>query len=178
MHLAFRASALLLAAGAPGLRAAALALVLACPLAAQAPVRRSNVATLPFEDGLIVLDAHSDGRVVIGASHGDSTIAVSLPAEQVKLWADSTARLLARRVRKSSERRSYRSSVVNHEIGGGVSFTRHVTAGESVYRLYFANTTYGGFPFDLSRDEGGIFVHSLREAVRRARELSAPRKKQ
>ena len=52
-----------------------------------------------------MIDAHSDGKVVIGASAGDSTIATPFPAADVRQWADSTARLLARRVPKSAKER-------------------------------------------------------------------------
>jgi hypothetical protein len=158
---------------AAGALALLLAMLLALPLAAQTRVIRRNVATLPFEDGLIVVDAHSDGKVVIGASHGDSTSATPLPAATVKEWADSTARLLARRVPRSSKPRVYRSSMVNPETGAGVSFTRRVTRGKSTYRLFFANARYGGFPFELSKGEGELLVHSLRKAEKTARALSA-----
>ena len=143
-------------------------------LAAQAPVVRRNAATLPFEHGLIVIDAHSDGKVVIGASAGDSTIATPLPAAEVKLWADSTARLLARRVPKAAKPRVYRSGIVNRETSAGISFTRRINAGKSSYRLFFANSSYGGFPFDLSRSEADQFVKSLRGAVRMSRALAKP----
>ena len=141
---------------------------------AQGSLVRRNVATLPFEHGLIVIDAHSDGKVVVGASAGDSTIATPLPAAEVKLFADSTARLLARRVPKSAKERVYRSGVVNSETSAGISFTRRISAGKSGYRLFFANSNFGGFPLDVSRAEADQFVASLRRAVRTARELSAP----
>src|SRR5690606_35676585 len=106
---------------------------------AQGDVVRRNVATLPFEHGLIVIDAHSDGKVVIGASAGDSTIATPFPAAEVRQWADSTARLLARRVPKSVKERLYRSGIVARETGAGISFTRRIVSGRSIYRLFFAN---------------------------------------
>jgi hypothetical protein len=153
-----------------------LCAVLAAPAAARAQgdVVRRNVATLPFEHGLIVIDAHSDGKVVIGASAGDSTIATPFPALEVRQWADSTVRLLARRVPKSVKERVYRSGIVNRETSAGVSFTRRITAGKSAYRLFFANSNYGGFPLDVSRAEADQFVQSLRRAFRTARELSSP----
>jgi hypothetical protein len=144
------------------------------PLEAQDAVVRRNAATLPFEHGLIVIDAHSDGQVVVGASVGDSTIATPLPAPEVKLWADSTARLLARRVPKAAKPRVYRSGVVNRETSAGISFTRRISGGKSSYRLFFANTSYGGFPFDVSRSEADQLVQSLRSAVKMARALSRP----
>jgi hypothetical protein len=157
----------------------ALLLCAVVPLAARAQegqgsVVRRNAATLPFEHGLIVIDAHSDGKVVIGASAGDSTIATPLPAAEVNRWADSTARLLARRVPKSVKQRVYRSGVVNRETSAGISFTRRISAGKSTYRLFFANSNYGGFPFDVNRAEADQFVKALRRAVRTARELSTP----
>ena len=165
------------AAGMVLLVAAALAPASPSPLAAQDPVVvRRNAATLPFEHGLIVVDAHSDGTVVVGASAGDSTIATPLPASQVKLWADSTARLLARRVPRTAKARVYRSSVVNRETSAGISFTRRINAGKSSYRFFFANTSYGGFPFDVSRSEADQFVRSLRSAVKMVRELSKPQR--
>ena len=154
--------------------AVSLAPRVAPPLAAQAPAVRRNAATLPFEHGLLVIDAHSDGQVVVGASVGDSTIATSFPAAEVKLWADSTARLLARRVPKAAKPRVYRSGIVNRETSAGISFTRRISAGKSSYRIFFANSSYGGFPFDLSRSEVDQFVKSLRGAVRMARELAKP----
>jgi hypothetical protein len=150
--------------------------VLAAPAtsSAQGDVVRRNVATLPFEHGLIVIDAHSDGKVVIGASAGDSTIATPFPAAEVRQWADSTARLLARRVPKSVKERVYRSGIVNRETSAGVSFTRRISSGKSAYRLFFANSSYGGFPLDVSRAEADQFVKSLQRAFRTARELSSP----
>lgn len=162
------------AAGMALLVAASLAPVGAAPLAAQAPVVRRNVATLPFEHGLLVIDAHSDGQVVVGASVGDSTIATSFPAAQVRVWADSTARLLARRVPTKARPRVYRSGIVNRETSAGISFTRRIAAGKSRYRFFFANTSFGGFPFDMSRSEADHFVRSLRSAVKMARALSRP----
>lgn len=156
--------------------ATALVPVAVPSLAAQGDVVRRNAATLPFEHGLIVIDAHSDGRIVVGASAGDSTIATPLPAAEVKLWADSTARLLARRVPRKAKPRVYRSGIVNRETSAGISFTRRVDAGKSTYRLFFANTNYGGFPFDLTRSEADQLVKSLRGAVKMARELSMPRR--
>jgi hypothetical protein len=141
---------------------------------AQGSVVRRNVATLPFEHGLIVIDAHSDGKVVIGASAGDSTIATPLPAAEVKLWADSTARILARRVPKSVKQRVYRSGIVNRESSAGISFTRRISSGKSTYRLFFANSSYGGFPFDVGRAEADQLVKALRRSVKTARELSTP----
>lgn len=141
---------------------------------AQGNVVRRNVATLPFEHGLIVIDAHSDGKVVIGASAGDSTIATPFPAAEVKQWADSTARLLARRVPKSVKQRVYRSGIVEQETSAGVSFTRRIVSGRSSYRLFFANSSYGGFPLEVSRDEADQFVSALRRAFKMAREMSAP----
>lgn len=141
---------------------------------AQGNVVRRNVATLPFEHGLIVIDAHSDGKVVIGASAGDSTIATPLPAAEVKLWADSTARILARRVAKSVKQRVYRSGIVNRETSAGISFTRRIDAGKSSYRLFFANSNFGGFPFDLTRAEADQLVKALRRSVKTARALSTP----
>lgn len=159
-----------------GLVAIAYAAMACIPAAAgaQGSVVRRNVATLPFEHGLIVIDAHSDGKVVIGASAGDSTIATPFPAAEVRRWADSTARLLARRVPKSVKQRVYRSGIVNQETSAGVSFTRHISAGKSAYRLFFANSSYGGFPLDVSRAEADQFVQSLRRAFRTARALSTP----
>ncbi|HEU4585682.1 MAG TPA: hypothetical protein VFR95_08020 [Gemmatimonadaceae bacterium] len=156
------------------------ALVLSVSLAmpsnarAQGAVVRRNVATLPFENGLIVIDAHSDGKVVIGASAGDSTIATPFPAAEVRQWADSTAKLLARRVPKSVKQRLYRSGIVNSETSAGVSFTRRIASGNSTYRLFFANSSYGGFPIDVTREEVDQFVKSLQRAFRTARDLSAP----
>jgi hypothetical protein len=152
----------------------AAALIAARGVGAQGSVVRRNAATLPFEHGLIVIDAHSDGKVVIGASAGDSTIATPLPAAEVKLWADSTARLLARRVPKSVKQRVYSSGIVNRETSAGISFTRRISAGKSSYRLFFANSNYGGFPVDVSRAEADQLVTALRRAVRTARELSTP----
>lgn len=164
--------------GAARIRIAVLlvasALLTAPKLEAQTSVVRRNVATLPFEHGLIVIDAHSDGKVVVGASVGDSTIATPFAAAEVKLFADSTARLLARTVPKSVKERSYRSGVVNGETSAGISFTRRINAGKSAYRFFFANSDFGGFPFDVSRVEADQFVASLRRAVRTARALSAP----
>jgi hypothetical protein len=156
--------------------AVVLCVALAAPAAvrAQGSVVRRNVATLPFEHGLIVIDAHSDGKVVIGASAGDSTIATPFPAAEVRQWADSTARLLARRVPKTARERVYRSGIVNGETSAGVSFTRRISSGKSTYRLFFANSNYGGFPLDVSRAEAEQFVKSLQRAFRTARELSAP----
>jgi hypothetical protein len=151
-----------------------LAFLLPSGARAQGSIVRRNAATLPFEHGLIVIDAHSDGKVVVGASAGDSTIATPLAAAEVKLFADSTARLLARRVPKSVKQRVYRSGIVNRETSAGISFTRRIGSGKSTYRLFFANSSFGGFPFDLSRAEADQFVASLRRAVRTARELSAP----
>jgi hypothetical protein len=166
----------------PGERRGFLALLLLAAVATFAPrgaeaqgnVVRRNVATLPFEHGLIVIDAHSDGKVVIGASAGDSTIATPLAAAQVKSWADSTARLLARRVARSVKQRVYRSGIVNRETSAGISFTRRIDSGKSTYRLFFANSNFGGFPFDLSRGEADQLVKALRRSVKTARELSAP----
>jgi hypothetical protein len=121
-----------------------------------------------------VIDAHSDGKVVIGASAGDSTIATPFPAAEVRQWGDSTARLLARRVPKTARERVYRSGIVNGETSAGVSFTRRISSGKSTYRLFFANSNYGGFPLDVSRAEADQFVKSLQRAFRTARELSAP----
>lgn len=140
---------------------------------AQGSVARRNVATLPFEHGLIVIDAHSDGKVVVGASAGDSTIATPFQAAEAKIFADSTARLLARRVPKSAKSRTYRSGIVNRETSAGISFTRRSSDGKSTYRLFFANSSFGGFPFDVSRAEADQFVASLRRSVRTAREMSA-----
>lgn len=152
------------------------ALLASRTLAAQGEVVKRNVATLPFEHGLIVIDAHSDSQVVIGASAGDSTIATPFPAAEVRLWADSTARLLARRVPRSVKQRVYRSGILNRETSAGVSFTRRINAGKSSYRIFFANSSYGGFPFDVSRAEAGQLVKALRRAVKTARDLSSPRR--
>jgi hypothetical protein len=145
----------------------------AFPLAAQ--VTRQTVATLPFTNGLIVIDAHSDGRVVVGASLDSGTIATPLPAPAVKEWADSTARILSFRAPTSREPSAYRATVVNQETGAGISFTRHVTRGASTYRLFFADTSYGGFPMDVSRSEAQLLVDNLRRAVTVARTLAKPR---
>lgn len=166
--------ATVVAAGATILAAASSTPQWVSALPAQDAVVRRNAATLPFEHGLIVIDAHGDGKVVVGASAGDSTIATPLPAAEVKLWADSTARLLARRVGRTAKPRVYRSNIVNRETSAGISFTRRINAGKSSYRLFFANTSYGGFPFDVSRNEADQFVRSLRRAVKMARDLSRP----
>jgi hypothetical protein len=143
------------------------------PLAAQ--VTRRTVATLPFAEGLIVIDAHSDGSIVVGASSDTNTIATSLAATAVKEWADSTARLLAFRPPAARDPRAYRATVVNQRTGAGISFTRHVTRGASTYRLFFADSSFGGFPFDVSRSEAQLLVDNLRRAVTVARTLSTPR---
>jgi hypothetical protein len=143
------------------------------PLAAQ--VTRRTVATLPFVHGLIVIDAHSDGRIVVGASHDSGAIATSLAAPTVKEWADSTARILAFRAPASRTARAYRATMVNEQTGAGISFTRHVTRGASTYRLFFADSSYGGFPFEVSRSEAQLLVDNLRRAVAVARTLAAPR---
>lgn len=140
----------------------------------QAAVVKRNAATLPFEKGLVVIDAHSDGKVVIGASVGDSTIATTFPGAEVRAWSDSTARLLARRVPRSARDRIYRSGIVNRETSAGVSFTRRIAAGESAYRFFFANSSYGGFPLDVSRAEADQFVKALRRAATMARDLANP----
>ncbi len=171
MRLVLRSS---VAACACRLLLLAAALGAPAALAAQGAVERRNAATLPFEHGLIVIDAHSDGKVVIGASAGDSTIATPFPGAEIRSWGDSTARLLARRVPRSAKQRVYRSGIVNRETSAGVSFTRRITAGESTYRLFFANSSYGGFPFDVSRAEADQFVKALRRAATMARELSSP----
>lgn len=149
-----------------GLLGAAVACALASPGGAQ--VARRNVATLPFDQGVIVVDAHGDGRVVIGAAHGDSTIAIPLRAGAVREWADSIARFVARRVAVSRRTRTFRSTVTNPETGAGVTFTRQVTRGKSTYRLFFANTSYGGFPFEVSKQEADVLARALRRGVKTA----------
>src|SRR5581483_11409548 len=117
------------------LLAAAGAWLTAMPAVAQ--VQRRNVAQLPFADGVIVIDAHSDGRVVIGAAHGDSTAIVSLPAHAAQEWADSVAHLLATRVRATPRQRADRRVVDDPETGAGISFTRYALRGALRYRLFF-----------------------------------------
>jgi hypothetical protein len=181
----------------PGLRAPARraarrvlalsgALLLAAPAAAGAqssrpshpaaepsshPSRR-NAATLAFEHGVIVVDARADGRVVIGASAGDSTLIVPIPVWRARDWADSTAAILARRVPSSRRPRSYRSLMTDPDSGAGVSLTRHVLRGRSTYRLYFANTSFGGFPLDVSRHEATLLVHAVRRGIADVRTLA------
>ena len=158
----------------------ACALLTLAALAALSPslhaqVTRRTVATLPFAQGLIVVDAHSDGRIVVGASRDSGTIATSLAAPAVKEWADSTARILAFRAPAARTPQAYRATVVNERTGAGISFTRHVTRGASTYRLFFADSSYGGFPFEVSRSEAQLLVDNLRRAVAVARTLAAPR---
>jgi hypothetical protein len=147
----------------------------ALPLPLSSQVTRRTVATLPFDSGLIVIDAHSDGSIVVGASTDTNTIATPLPAPAVKEWADSTARLLALRPRSTKAPRAYRATVVNQETGAGITFTRHVTGGQSTYRLFFADSSFGGFPFAVSRHEAQLLVDNLRRAVTVSRTLAAPR---
>ncbi|MBX6333391.1 MAG: hypothetical protein IRY91_16205 [Gemmatimonadaceae bacterium] len=156
----------------------ALAATLAHPLRAQAdsdsvaaPVVRRNVAKLPFEDGAIVVDAHSDGAIVVGAAHDDSTIAIALPGPAVREWADSAARILAKRIRNARTPRTYRALVTSPQTGEGISFTRQVSGKTSEYRLFFANAHYGGFPIEISPDEAELFVRVLHKAVRVARAM-------
>jgi hypothetical protein len=157
---------------------ARLVLVAAVPWAAirsaAAQVERRNVAQLPFADGVIVIDAHSDGRVVIGAAHGDSTAVVSLPAHAAQEWADSVAHLLAARVRATPRPRADRRVVDDPETGAGISFTRYALRGALRYRLFFSTARYGGFPFEVSRREAELLVNGVRRGVRVARAMAAP----
>jgi hypothetical protein len=166
------------AAAARALASLALAASLAAPLRAQAdsdsvaaPVVRRNVAKLPFEDGAIVVDAHSDGAVVIGAAHDDSTIAISFTGHAVREWADSAARILAKRIRNAKTPRAYRALVTSPQTGEGISFTRQVSGKTSEYRLFFANAHYGGFPIEVARDEAELLVRVLHKAARVARAM-------
>lgn len=154
-------------------------LVLAGGVAAQQvrPAERArpaqrNVAKLLFDAGVIAVDARGDAHIVIGAAVGDSTLIVPIPVPRAREWIDSTAAILARRVRRSRRPRHYRSLMVDPDSGAGVSLTRHVVSGRSTYRLFFANTSFGGFPMDISRREADLLVKAVRRAVAASRAMA------
>lgn len=145
-----------------------LAILLATPPSAGAqsprPAQR-NVAKLVFDGGVIAVDARADERLVVGAAVGDSTLIVPIPIGRARDWANAVAAILARRVPASRTPRQYRSLLVDPDSGAGVSLTRHVLRGRSTYRLFFANTSFGGFPLDVSRREAMLLVRAVRRGV-------------
>lgn len=141
---------------------------------AGAQVVKRNVATLPFQAGVIAIDARSDAHVVVGGAAGDSTEAVVLRRIDARQWADSISHLLRLRVRAPRGERVFRATVTDTASGAGVTFSRHVTGKTSAYRLFFANAHYGGFRFDLEATEVRLFVDKINAAVRLSRTLSRP----
>jgi hypothetical protein len=141
---------------------------------AGAQVVKRNVATLPFQAGVIAIDARSDAHVVVGGATGDSTEAVVLRRLDARQWADSISRLLRLRPRAPHGERVFRVTVTDSATGAGVTFSRHVVGKTSSYRLFFANAHYGGFRFDLAASEARLFADKLNAAVRLSRTLSRP----
>lgn len=157
--------------------ASALLLALLLPIAARsaaAQVVRRNVAKLVFDSGVIVIDAHGDATVVVGAAAGDGKDVLSVSARQAREWADSAGAILARRVPSSKMPRAYRALLVDRASGAGMSITRHVLRGRSTYRLFFADTAYGGFPMALSRREASLLARAMRRAAAEAARLARP----
>ena len=141
---------------------------------AGAQVVKRNAATLPFEAGVIAIDARSDAHVVIGGATGDSTQVVVIRTLDARQWADSISRLLRLHPRASRSERVFRVTVTDTATGAGVTFSRHVLGKTSSYRLYFANARYGGFRFDLQATEARLFLDKLNAGVRLSRTLSRP----
>lgn len=147
-------------------------LLLAAPAArAQAVVR--TVALLPVESGVLGVQARSDDAVLVAASTAHDTATIALQAPDVRQFADSTARLVARHVPRTRRERVYRSVVTDRTTGAGLSFARHVQDGASVYRFYFARADITGFPFVVSRRELTLFLDALRRGAAEARRLAA-----
>jgi hypothetical protein len=148
------------------------ALLLAAPAArAQAVVR--TVALLPVTSGVLAVQARSDDVVLVAASTAHDTATIALQARDVRLFADSTARLVTRGVPRSRRARVFRSIVTDRTTGAGLSFARHVADGASVYRFYFARANITGFPFEVSRGELDLFLGALRRGAREARWMAA-----
>lgn len=148
------------------------ALLLAAPAArAQAVVR--TVALLPVSSGVLAVQARSDDAVLVAASTAHDTATITLQARDVRLFADSTARLVSHPVRRSRKERVYRSIVIDRSTGAGLSFARHVRDGASVYRFYFARANITGFPFVVSRGELRLFLDALRRGAAEARRMAA-----
>ncbi|HEX6533310.1 MAG TPA: hypothetical protein VF041_01865 [Gemmatimonadaceae bacterium] len=154
------------------LAAAAVVALSAGAAAQRARPAQRNVAKLLFDSGVIAVDARADSHIVIGAAVGDSTLVVPIPVSRAREWVDSASAILARRVRRSKHPRHYRSLMVDPDSGAGVSLTRHVVYGRSTYRLFFANTSFGGFPMGLSRREADLLVRAVRRAVTASRAMA------
>lgn len=138
------------------------------PLAAagaQAAVHR-NVATLALRNGVVAIDALSNGHVLVGASTDSGTVTVDLPVRTAREFADSTRRLVAHRVPVSRRERVYRSVATDGTTGAGVSFARHVMRGASIYRFFFSRADATGFPLDVDARELRLVLDALRKAVR------------
>lgn len=159
----------------PAIAAAGLAVcvaLLACAHAAAAQTVRRTVATLPFDHGVIVIDAWSDGRVVVGGSATGGTTTVRLAPGAVTDFVGATERVMARRVAYSRRERIYRSEVDDDSTGAGVSLARHVVRGRSTYRLFFSDANASGFPIDVSPHELRLFLSQLRRGVETAQALA------
>lgn len=162
----------------------ALLALLLLPAALAAQVARHAVSKTMLGEAVVILNARADDLIEVAAADGRRSIALTLGLRDATHWADSSAKILRFRVRKRPGTVSYRNLVEEPGVsGGGISLTRRVTAGESEYSVFFADTSFGGFAVPMSKEEATLFVSSVRKAVAAARKLSprepapAPRKK-
>ena len=158
------------------LRAAMVAplVVLAIAGAGQAQVTvHRNVATLALDQGVIAIDALSNGHILVGASTSAGTATIPLTVFAARQFTDSTRRIIAHRVPVSRRERVYHSLATAEHSGAGVSFARHVTRGANVYRFFFSRDDATGFPLDVSARELKLVIEALQKGVREARTLTA-----
>ena len=144
-----------------------------------AQLAKRSIAKLAFAEGVVVVNARSDGRVEVGGGSGSRLVALVLEAGAARAWADSVAKILARTGRARRGKESvYRAFVDEPEAnGGGLSFTRRFRGRTSVYRLFFADRNYGGFPIGITRTEARALVSAFHAAAAAAKKPMPARRR-
>jgi hypothetical protein len=144
-------------------------------------VRRQTVARYGFREGVVGIDARSDGRIDIAGASGDSAITITVRAADARRWADTTPRLLARHAVPKRGETTQRSAMDEAaDSGAAIAFIRRASADTTTYRLFFANHHFGGFPLALAPEEATVLFRDVQRAARLADRLTrsaTPRKK-
>lgn len=113
--------------------------------------------------------------VYLGAADGHQTVALTLLARDLRRWADSATRVLARRVPRVTRVAEWRATVEGPGLeAGAMTLTRKVDGKDTMISVFIANSQFEGVRLPLTSAEARAFIGAMRRAA--ATVLAPPRK--
>lgn len=147
----------------------------AAPLVGQGGGRAPVLLRQLYGDVAVEVRQAPNQAVYVGAAGGQRTVALTLLARDLRRWADSATRVLARRVPRATRIGEWRATVEGPGLqAGAMTLTRKVDGKNTIISVFIASDQFEGVRLPLTSAEARAFVGAMRRVA--ATVLAPPRK--